>query len=38
MPIVRHYDNLNLLKRIDAAQPKDEVFSQVESFIKSLNL
>jgi len=31
-------NNLNLLKKIDASKPPDEVFTQVESFIQKLNI
>jgi len=36
LPIIQHFDSMNMVKRIDASKKADEVYVQVESILKSL--
>jgi len=37
MPIIRHFEKLNLVRQIDATKSPDEVFADVEKIIKSFD-
>jgi len=37
MPIIRHFEKLNLVHQLDAAKSPDDVFADVEKIIKSLD-
>lgn len=37
LPIIQHFDNLKMVKRLDAAQTPDQVYEQVQVALKELN-
>jgi len=37
MPIIRHFEKLNLVRQVDATKSADEVFADVEKIVESFN-
>ena len=38
LPIIQHFEKLNLVKKIDAAKTEDQVYEDVEQALHALNL